>query len=432
MNVLSHPDAERSILGAILLDNSAFFQCGGLSPQDFTSSFTTSVFTHMSQLIGEGKPADIVTLCDATKDPESISALMNGVPHRPDISHYTRMVKDAAARRRLQSILNAGLSQIEDMSETTADCISVAHDRVLELAGQAVDNKSAKLSEYSSAVFQSVKDLANSDPYQTIGISTGIAQLDALTTGLRTGELWIIGSWTGSGKTALMTQILSLTAKNGSPVLWFTAEMTKRQVMLRIIPQISQARIKANDLRNPRNMNTAQLRLLDDIQKTLDKWPMWVNDATSLDITNLVATARMMHKRHGIKLIGVDYLQLLSAQGESRYDRVTKVSEGLRELAKSIEVPVLVVSQLAKPEEKKERSPRIFDLKESGSIEQDSHVILLPYRPKDKGGKYLDDDVIIVGKQREGPTGSVSVVFNRDSLMFEQREVEGESHESLF
>jgi replicative DNA helicase len=163
------------------------------------------------------------------------------------------------------------------------------------------------------------------------------------------------------------------------------------------------------------------MKVFRETQAVIDTWPLWVNDATSLDIGQLAAHAQMMIRREKIKLIAVDYLQLLKAEAQTRYDRVTKVSESLRELAKYTGVPVIVVSQLSRPEDKKIRPPRPFDLKEAGSIENDAHVIIMPYRPQDRDGHFTGEDLIIVGKQREGPTGSVKVRFSTNTLTFDPR-----------
>ena len=159
----------------------------------------------------------------------------------------------------------------------------------------------------------------------------------------------------------------------------------------------------------------------DRAQKTMDDWPLWVNDASSQDIMGLYSHALMMVKRHGIKLIVVDYLQLVKGRGERNYERVSDVSNQLRELAKNSGVPVLVVSQLSRAENREKRTPRIFDLKESGSIENDSHVILLPYRPQEKDGRYSGEDLLIVGKMREGQTGVVQARFDSLTLTFQPR-----------
>jgi replicative DNA helicase len=242
-----------------------------------------------------------------------------------------------------------------------------------------------------------------------------------MTTGLRPGELWILASWTGEGKTVLATQIIVENVKRNIPVLWFTHEMNRRQVLLRMIPQITDGVVKGRHLRDPRNMTPGHMAAFESTQAVIDTWPLWVNDAASMDIGHLFAHAMAMVKQHKIRLIAVDYLQLVKGRGDSRYDKVSDVSNTLRELAKNSGVPILAVSQMARPENRDKRQPRIFDLKESGSIEQDAHVIIMPYRPQDKDGHYSGEDLIVIGKQREGPTGVVQVRFDSLTLTFQPR-----------
>lgn len=228
---------------------------------------------------------------------------------------------------------------------------------------------------------------------------------------------FLLGDFTVTHNTVLATQIIMENARHNVPVLWFTHEMSREQVMLRMVPLLTEGEVRGRDLRDPRNMSAAKLAYFEGTKAMIDNWPLWVQDAASMEIASLFAQAVAMVKQHKVQLIVVDYIQLVKGRGDSRYDRVTDVSNMLRELAKSY-APVLGVSQLAKPERGDKRPPRIFDMKESGSIEQDAHVILMPYRPQSKDGSYTGEDLVIVGKQREGKTGAVKVQFDSRTLSF--------------
>lgn len=425
LSKLADVNAERAILGAVLLDNQALYHCAALGREDFSVPANQKIYTAMATLARSGKPIDPISVFDqlrssnASVDLEYVADLIDGVCIS-DISHTVRIVSQFGLRRRYVSVCKTSAELAFDLSESADDCISITHDRLLKLVGDG-KHKSHILKDYSFDVYADIERLSNTSPYESIGLPTGIKRLDNATTGLRPGEYWVLGSWTGSGKTACVTQVIVENAKKDIPVLWFTQEMTKRQVMLRMIPGLTEGVVRAKDLRNPRNMSAAQMKVFRETQAVIDTWPLWVNDATSLDIGQLVAHAQMMIRREKIKLIAVDYLQLLKAEAQTRYDRVTKVSESLRELAKYTGVPVIVVSQLSRPEDKKIRPPRPFDLKEAGSIENDAHVIIMPYRPQDRDGHFTGEDLIIVGKQREGPTGSVKVRFSTNTLTFDPR-----------
>lgn len=432
--------AERAILGAVLEDSDAIYQCGDLKPDDFEHPHHRVIFATMTSLAMQGHRPDLVTIVAelgrrkqlrSAGDVGFISDLVNGLV-APNVGEYVRLVVDSAKRRKLLALSGSIKAMCEDQSESTADCMSVSVDRLLELAGSS-ENSSLRLAEYSGAVFESINKLANTPKSDLpVGLPTGIPKVDDITTGIREGELWIIASFTGEGKTVLATQIIVENASRGIPVLWFTHEMSRKQVLLRMIPNLTNGVVKGRHLRDPRHMTPGQLMEFMRTQQVIDTWPLWVNDCASMEITALFAQAMAQVKRNGIRLIVVDYIQLVKGRGESRYERVTDVSNQLRELAKMSSVPVLAVSQMSKPENREKRTPRIFDLKESGSIEQDAHVIVMPYRPQEKDGHYTGEDLIIIGKQREGPTGSVKVRFDSLTLTFQPKEGDSGYDDSMF
>lgn len=422
--------AERALLGAILLNGDAIFHCGNLRPEDFNFDSHRLVFRALHDLASLGQPRDIITLTTKLQSekhlgkvggPEFISGLLDGVPERPaEVEHYAKMVSELARRRQLVALCNRAVQQTEDQSESTEDCISVTLERILALAGNLHTSKSIRVSEYSYDVYKRVKELAETPLSDLpVGLPTGIAGLDRLTTGMREGELWVLASWTGEGKTVLATQMIVENAKRDVPILWFTQEMNRRQVLLRMIPQLTDGVVKGRHLRDPRHMTPAHLLTFLNTQDVVNTWPLYVHDAAGLEITELYAHAMAMWKKEKIRLVVVDYLQLIKGRGRERYERVSDVSNVLREFGKDTGCTVLAVSQMARPENREKRPPRIFDLKESGSIEQDAHVIVMPYRPQEKSGAYTGDDVIIIGKQREGPTGSIKTKFDSLRLIFE-------------
>lgn len=430
LSQLTHVEAEKTVLGSILMDNQSIYQCGDIQVEDFFLTSHRQLFAGMKLLVEQNLPVDVITLSNHLQntgqlkvigDVTYIASLIDGVVGG-SIHHVVKIVKDLALRRRHVQLCNAAISQAFDLSDTTENCIAVTSDRIMTLAGKSQHNRSYRMSEYSEGVYADIERLSEVDPTKNIGLPTGIKRLDDFTTGIRPGELWILGSWTGSGKTALLAQMVAACAGVGRPALWFTQEMSRRAVLLRLIPALTNGTITARKVRRPYDMSRSELELFRQTKSVIDKWPLYVNDATSLDITHLVAHARMMIQQHHVELVAVDYLQLLRAEAPNRYERVTKISEALRELSKKTNVPVVVVSQLSRPEDKKIRPPRPFDLKESGNVENDAHVIILPYRPQDKEGHFTKEDVIIIGKQREGPTGSVPVEFSTSTLTFDPRD----------
>lgn len=426
-------DAEKAVLGAILLNSDSFFQCGILKDEDFFLSSHRIIYRAMAELAKTARAIDLVTLADKlgadlpkVGDAGYISSLIDGVPDSPHIEQYVQMVYESSRRRRLLALAKGIIQQCEDGSETTSDCVSLATDRILELAG-TTSNKSRWLKDYSEDVYSRVRKAAKTPLSDLpIGLQTGIKGIDHRTTGLRPGELWILASYTGEGKSIFAMQVIVQNLKRAIPILIFTPEMNRRQALSRMIPQLTDGRVKGRHLRDPRHMTAAQLAEFESTQCVIDKWPLLVNDTSSPDIAMVYAHAMAMVKQHKVRLIVVDYLQLVKGRGESRYDKVSDVSNTLRDLAKNSDVPVLAVSQMSRPENREKRIPRIFDLKESGSIEQDAHVIIMPYRPQEKDGRYTGEDVIIIGKQREGPTGSIKVRFDSLTLTFQPKDEDNE------
>jgi replicative DNA helicase len=427
---LANMQAERAILGSVFLNNDTIYKCSSLKPEDFYWPNHRIVFERLQDLAEAGQPVDIVTASIALENSGHskmvggeafLSDLIDGVPDHPHIEPYVEAVKDLSRRRKLVALARSAAMMCEDLSETTQDCISVTMDRVLDLAGDNL-RKSQHVSEYAvNLVARIEKEHSTPRSELPIGLPTGVRRIDYLTTGLRPGELWIVASFTGEGKTVLATQIVMENCPRGVPVLWWTPEMTKQQVIGRMVPKTTEGQVKMRHLRDPRGMTATQFRAFENAIKVIETWPLWIDDSSSLEASHVYAHSMAMVKQHKIQLIVVDYLQLVRGKGEKRYEQVSNVSATLRTLAKDSGVPVLAVSQLSKPENREKRMPRIFDLKESGSIEQDAHVILMPYRPQDKEGHYSGDDLIVMGKQREGATGSAKVRFESLTMTFEKR-----------
>lgn len=253
-----------------------------------------------------------------------------------------------------------------------------------------------------------------------IGLPTGIAGLDEATTGLRPRELWIAGALPGRGKTALGAQIALTNAGRGTPVAFFSLEMSREQLGERFLS--NESRVSASRVRNPRYIEGPQWLSLMQCVSTLEQYPLYVDDSNSLSIETLSARAKLYVRRFGCRLVIVDYLRLVQASGDQIRERVGNVAEGLRQLAKSEDISVLALSQLSRPKDGDINSrPNLLQLKESGDIEASAHTVLLIYMPMsndDPTGK----DEIIIGKSRNGPMGSVPVFFSRDRLKFFSRE----------
>lgn len=426
------PDAvmvEKAILGGVLLNSDAIYQCCTIKPDDFALSSHRKIFAAMNVLASRSVPIDVVTLAtelgpDLPRigDYAYLSSLLDFVPDNDHVDTYVRMVYESSRRRRLRAIGNAIIAQCDDESETVEDCVSVSVDRVLDLAG-GVMSVSKPVSEYIGDFYTKINKLANTPMSDLpVGLPTSIAALDHRTTGLRPGEFWIAASYTGEGKSVLAVQIMVENLRRGVPVLMYTPEMKRLQVIARMIPQITNGFVKGRHLRDPRTMTAAHLEAFRNTEKVITSWPLWIHDQSKIDVSALYAHSFAMVKRHKVRLIVIDYIQLITGKGSNYREQVSNVSNTIRSLAKDADVPVLGISQISRPENREKRIPRLFDLKESGSLEQDAHVVVMPYRPQDKqSGVFTGEDILVLAKQREGVTGHIAVQFDPLTLTFQPR-----------
>jgi replicative DNA helicase len=252
-----------------------------------------------------------------------------------------------------------------------------------------------------------------------VGLPTGLHGLDENTTGIRDDEYWVIGALPSRGNTVLGVQITATNASQGVPVLFFSHEMTRRQLCRRILPW--ESKIPAYKIRTPKLMTAADVEHLTAVAAKVAQWPMWIVDPEERTAQDLCAIARLYIRRHGVKLIVVDYLQLLQAPGRELRDRVAYASNVLRGIPKREHVPVVALSQMARPKDGNENSrPSMIQLRETSYIEAHAHVVLLLYRPK-QDGSWTGEDEIIIAKQREGILGTQPVVLSRDYVRFLER-----------
>lgn len=420
-------DAERSVLGGVLLDNTAISEASNLlRPEDFTLEAHRKLFSRMMELIAEGTAIDMVTLTDrlgTRKEIESIggvayiSSLTDGLPHRPSIASYCKIVRDKARRRQFIKACEAGIMSAADTAETTPECLSIVEDRLLELRGNDSGTTLHSIADVMPEVIQQLRDEA--DGRIVSGLSYGLADLDVTAGLMRPGELVVAGALPGRGKTALAAQIISANAVNTVGTMDFSIEMSRWQLGKRLLAGNSS--VPAARIREPRSIREQWPKLLEAAGE-MKQWPVWFDDSSTITLHELTSRARLAIKKHKVRLIIVDYLRLVRAKGRDLRERVGNVADGLRQLAKSENVTVVLLSQLSRPGDINER-PTMLSLKESGDIEAHAHVVILIYTPEDEQGHPTGEDEIIVGKCREGTRGPVFVYLHKERLQFVPREM---------
>lgn len=422
---------ERSVLGAILENPAEAYDVAaqhGLVSEDFFLQAHRMIYSALAEMGEAGEPIDIITLAGKLRDRNQLSTvggearladLVSGVVYdRKSLASYVKRVRNSSDLRRLISACQATIAHAADSGARAQEALDLLTDNVLQIQSGSTDVPTERIANGED---YSAWDRLSNNGETLLGLSTGISSLDATTTGIRAEEFWIVGGRTGDGKTSLVLQAAAANCKEGVPVLMFSLEMSRRELAQRLWAQESS--VPFWRIRNPVHIGKEEKERIRRATGEIAAWPLWVNDAGSLTIQKLCSLARIATRQHKVRLICVDYLQLISCPARDERERLTKVSNALRVLAKNTGVPVLAVSQLSRPRDgDANRRPNRFSLKESGSLENDAHVILLTYRPTNHYDQPTGDDELIVAKQRHGPVGIEQVYFKPEALKFYERQ----------
>ena len=429
-------EAERSILGAILLDNFSFNQAAEhLHPEDFSLDSHRKIYSRMVELAESSRPIDLITLSeelDRVKELESIgdvayvSSLLDGVPDRPSIEHYVKIVRDKAMLRGLIHAANAAISRAADQSDTAEEILSDTEAAIFQLSEQRIGRGFMGVQEIIKEKFGSIDALLQRGQRIT-GIATHYADLDEMTSGLQRSDLIIIAARPSMGKTAFAMNIAENAAINDQKIVAvFSLEMSSEALLQRML--CSAARVDSHKFRTGSLWQDDTRKIAQALEK-LTHAPIFIDDTPGISLSEMRAKSRRLQQsQSGLDLIIVDYLQLMSAGGrryENRTQEVSAISRGLKALAKELRVPVIALSQLSRAPESRgsgDHRPQLADLRESGSIEQDADLVAFIFREE----VYKPDEPeldgmaeIIIRKQRNGPTGTVRLAFLKSSTRFE-------------
>src|SRR6202035_1899498 len=429
----SNLDAERSVLGAILLDNNALNPAvEHLRPEDFFMEQHRRVFTQMIAL-GESQQAiDLVTLTEelhrrgeleASGGGSYLAALADGMPRVSNVEHYARIVKEKAMLRNLIHATH-NIQQRAFEGEDGADAIlDNAESSIFALAEDRVRAGLIPVKDIVRDNFERLERIFREGKSIT-GVATGYGELDKLTSGLQPSELLILAARPSQGKTALALNLAeNISIRAGHPAAIFSLEMSKESLLQRLVASVAQ--IDAHKFRTG-HLSREDWRRMTEALGTISSSPIWVDDAGSISVLEIGAKARRLKRDKGLSLLIVDYLQLITARGRfgNRQEEVASISRGLKGLAKELQIPVLVLSQLTRAPERDERGPQLSDLRESGAIEQDADVVMFIYRPHffkhDAQPDEREQTELIIAKQRNGPTDKVRFVFRSRLTRFEE------------
>ena len=427
-------DAEQSVLGAILLDNTAINPAGEtLTPEDFYGEAHRVVFEAMVALSEDDSPIDAVTVAERLERSGQLeragglgylSTLMDGLPRALNVADYARIVKDKSSLRDLISSANTIITSAISGDEPTDDIIDQAERRIFEIAEDKVKRGFLSIRDLVGETTHQLEELYERSDVVT-GVPTGFKRLNTYTAGLQSGDLIIIAGRPSMGKTALALNIAQHVAlRHDGSVGIFSLEMSTQQLVRRMIS--SEAQVD-NQKINTGYLSKDELNGLINSLELLASKNIFVDDAANPSLLEMRSKARRLKAEHGLDLLIIDYLQLMSlGRFENRNLEIGAISRALKGLAKELEVPVIALSQLSRaPEARSHHRPQLSDLRESGNLEQDADVVSFIYREE----LYNPDDpslegeaTLIIAKQRNGPVGDVPLVFLKQFTTFKERD----------
>jgi len=426
-------DAERSVLGAVILDNNALNTAlETLRAEDFFLDQHRRVYTQMIALAETQQAIDLITLTeelDRRGDLEAaggtpyLASLADGMPRVSNVEHYARIVKEKAMLRNLIHATH-NIQQRAFEAEDAADAIlDNAESSIFAIAEDRVKEGLIPIKEIVTRNFERLEKIFREGKNIT-GVPTGYVELDKLTSGFQPSELLILAARPSQGKTALALNLAeNIGIRAGLPVAMFSLEMSKESLLQRLIASVAQ--IDAHKFRTG-HLSREDWRRMTEALGQISSSPLWIDDAGSISVLEIGAKARRLKRDKGLSLLIVDYLQLITARGRfgNRQEEVASISRGLKGLAKELQIPVLVLSQLTRAPERDERGPQLSDLRESGAIEQDADVVMFIYRPHFfKAGatpEEREETELRIAKQRNGPTDNVRFVFRSRLTRFEE------------
>ena len=424
-------EAEQSVLGALMLDKDAIINVADiLRPDDFYKPAHSKIYSAILKIYEKGGAMDILGVTEKLKGDQALkeiggssylSQLIESVPTAAHVAHYAKIIKE---KRVLRDLIRASAEITENAVDTTEDLdqlLDSVEQKIFTISQRSLSQKFFHLKDELRGAYERIEKLHREGGGGLRGVPTGFSEIDNLLSGLQKSDLIILGARPSMGKTALALNIakhIALQAKQ--PVGFFSIEMSRDQIIDRLIA--SEAQIPLWELRTGHLKNDEDFEFIQHALDELSNAPLFIDDTPSPTILQMRAMARRLQSEHGLGLIVVDYLQLIQPRGHSDnlVQQITEISRGLKAMAKELKVPVLALSQLSREVDKREnKRPRLSDLRESGSIEQDADVVMFIYRKeRDRLNPEANTTEIIIEKHRNGPTGTVPLKWDPDKATF--------------
>jgi replicative DNA helicase len=425
-------EAERSVLGAILIHNDAFnLAAQVIDSRDFYRDAHRRIFAKMVQLSERNQAIDFVTLkeelarageLDEVGGPAYVAALADGVPRATNVEYYARIVKEKSTLRNLISAANKILTNAYEADQESDLILDEAESAIFAVADDRLKAGFVPMHDLVKDSFPKIEQLFEQKRLIT-GVPTGFVDLDEMTRGLQPGDLVIVAARPSMGKTSLVLNIAQYVAMQpGHTVGFFSLEMSKESLFLRLLT--AEAQIDSHRLLGGA-IGQKDYGRISHALETLSAMRLHIDDTANLGVLEMRAKSRRLKAEHGLTLLIVDYIQLMNSRGryENRTLELASISRSLKGLAKELNVPIVVLSQLSRaPESRSDHRPQLSDLRESGALEQDADVVALIYREdvynKDPNSPNAGTAELILAKQRNGPTGVVRLAFLREQTRF--------------
>ncbi len=442
-------EAEISVLSAMLIDGDAVARAIEMvGDSSFYKESNRRIFRAMVRLYSRGEVIDVVTLSDELKSAGELDGaggmsylarLVDAVPTAANIEYHCRILRDKAVLRQLiESATDIVREAYDAPAGEVDDTLDRAEQRIFQIAQASQRQGFVWIKEILWPTFERIEELQNS-PGSVTGVATGFPDLDNMTAGFQKGDLIIVAGRPSMGKTALAMNFAQHAAIDKEvPVAVFSLEMSKEALVQRLL--CAEGRVDAGRLRRGRLQDDEYARLATAAGH-LNTAPIWIDDTPAITALELRAKARRLASEVDLGLIIVDYLQLMSgpSNADNRQQEISAISRSIKAVAKELNVPVVALSQLSRaPEQRTDRRPVLADLRESGAIEQDADLVLFVYREEvyrkpedlvDDSGESIEGKTeLIIGKQRNGPTGSLGLYFHKNYTLFESAARRSDAH----
>ena len=422
-------EAEQAVLACLLIDDKVLDKVfSTLATEDFYHPAHRYIYSRILKLNEKNKPVDVVTLVSSISDDKElekaggidyISSLVDIIPNSANVMSYATSVKDFSTLRALISLTSQISENCYDNSREVTDIVEEAEKQIFSLAEKKLKSDVQAIGGLINSTFEVLEKLYRRKD-QLSGIDTGFTDLNKLTNGLQNSDLIIMAGRPGMGKTAFSLNVaLNASSKADHSVAFFSLEMSSQQLVQRLLS--AQAHIESNRLRSGR-FSMEEWQQLATAAGGLNDLKLFIDDTPAISSMELRAKCRRLKREHGLDLVIVDYLQLMSAtKGDNREQQISEISRSLKALAKELDIPIIALSQLNRGvESRPDKRPLISDLRESGAIEQDADVIIFLYRDEvyDKNTTAPGQAEVIVAKHRNGPTDTVHLTFQKEYMEF--------------